>query len=427
MPMPRSRVPVRVTLAAAMVAIASGMEAQIRVNPTTVDVNSQGPTTVFLTYGFTADYQPAEAVWCRDLISAAPAVGLRCDPTRLWGELPEPYNLSRSSGIGVFTHIMSMPASVARRAYQAAAGGATGEVYYVRHFASKVGAPDQFVVVTLRLTGGGARVPLSLTDVTMAFDVETPVLYVARGERPPPFAAQMTYTGTGRLVGRWEVVRPGEELPEAQDLLTEATLPLEERGTQRRYTELARFNFFLPPTGRFTLRGPDMSRLPVDVEGTYLILLRVEASDDKEGDSDLADAGTGAGVVHSGAVAGFPLPTLRYVVGSGGSEQSPSRASGLLQLVVPAEDARVAAGQPMTFSWSEDPRAATYRLEIETLDGGPILTAFTQRGVTAYRTPPFLAERAAGRALQWRVVALDGKGSDVNRSVRRRLALPAAP
>ena len=73
MPMPRSRVPVRVTLAAAMVAIASGMEAQIRVNPTTVDVNSQGPTTVFLTYGFTADYQPAEAVWCRDLISAAPA------------------------------------------------------------------------------------------------------------------------------------------------------------------------------------------------------------------------------------------------------------------------------------------------------------------------------------------------------------------
>jgi len=158
-----------VTLAAAMVAIASGMEAQIRVNPTTVDVNSQGPTTVFLTYGFTADYQPAEAVWCRDLISAAPAVGLRCDPTRLWGELPERYNLSRSSGIGGFTDIMSMPASVARRAYQAAAGGATGEVYYVRHFASKVGAPDQFVVVTLRLTGGGARGPLSLTDATMAF------------------------------------------------------------------------------------------------------------------------------------------------------------------------------------------------------------------------------------------------------------------
>src|SRR5207249_2265486 len=180
------------------------------------------------------------------------------------------------------------------------------------------------------------------------------------------------------------------------------------------------------PAGRFTLRGPDVSRLPVDVEGTYLILLRVEASDDKEGDSDLADAGTGAGVVHSGAVAGFPMPTLRYVVGSGGSEQSPSRAGGPLQLILPAEDARLAAGQPMAFSWSEDPRASTYRLEIDTLDGAALLTAFTQRGATAYRTPPWLAERAAGRALRWRVVALDGKGSDVNRSERRRLA-PAAP
>src|SRR5207302_4871023 len=136
MPVPRTSLAVA---AASLVAIAGGAEAQIRVNPTTVDVNSQGATTVFLTYGFTADYQPAEAVWCRALIPAAPDVGLRCDPTRLWGELPQRYDLSRSSGIGGFTGLMSLPASVARRAYQAAAGGAPGQFFYVRHFASKVG------------------------------------------------------------------------------------------------------------------------------------------------------------------------------------------------------------------------------------------------------------------------------------------------
>src|SRR5437016_3157128 len=103
---------------------------------------------------------------------------------------------------------MTMPVprtslAVAAASLVAIAGGAAGPFCYVRHCASKVGGPDQYVVVTLRLTGGGARVPLSLTDVTMAFEVETPVLYVARGQRPPAFTAQIAYTGTGRLVGRW--------------------------------------------------------------------------------------------------------------------------------------------------------------------------------------------------------------------------------
>ena len=55
------------------------------------------------------------------------------------------------------------------------------------------------------------------------------------------------------------------------------------------------------------------------MEGTYQVLLRVEASDDREGDSNLSDAGAGVGVVHSGAVAGFPLPVLRYVVAGDGA------------------------------------------------------------------------------------------------------------
>src|SRR5439155_21742231 len=131
--------------------------------------------------------------------------------------------------------------------------------------------------------------------------------------------ARIAYTGTGRLIGRWEVVLPGEEPPTSRDLLTEATLPLDQRGSQRRFTQLERFNVFLAPDGRATLPGPDMRLLPSAVEGTYRVLLRVEATDDCEGDSNLADAGAGTGVVHSGAVAGFPLPVLRYVVAGEGA------------------------------------------------------------------------------------------------------------
>jgi hypothetical protein len=216
-------------------------------------------------------------------------------------------------------------------------------------------------------------------------------------------------------------------LPEPRDLLPEAALPLEERGTQRRYTELERFNVFLPPGGGFTLRGPDPSRLPVDVDGTYLVLLRIEASDDKEGDSNLAAVGAGQGVVHSGAVAGFPLPTLRYVVGGGGSDLSPSRGSESLRPLLPAEGASLVPGQPVQFSWSEDPRAALYRLEIQTVDGETILAAVAQPGRPAYEAPPWLAERAGGRSLRWRVVALDAMGSVLRGGPWRRLTLAAAP
>ena len=59
----------------------------------------------------------------------------------------------------------------------------------------------------------------------------------------------------------------------------------QERGTQRLFTQLARFNHYLPPTGRFTLKGPEPADLPTGAEGAYMILLRIEASDDKEAES----------------------------------------------------------------------------------------------------------------------------------------------
>jgi hypothetical protein len=292
---------------------------------------------------------------------------------------------------------------------------------------STAGGPDEYVAVTCRLAGGGARVPFALTDVTVAFDVETPVLFVAPGAALPAVSADIAYNGTGRLRGRWEVVLPGEDLPTPTDLLTEATLPPDERGTQRRYTQLSRFNVFLPPTGKVTLPGPDVSRIPTNAEGTYLILLRVEATDDKEGDSDFGAAGAGNGVAHNGAVAGFPMPALRYVVGAGSSEMSRPRSARALRLLLPRPTASVSADSGLSLSWLEEWNAALYRVELEAADGTPLFSALVPPGVATYRVPPFVVSRATGSSMSWRVTALDFNGRAMRHSGWRSVTVNAAP
>ena len=411
--MPSERRFLRAVLAASMVLAPFGAEAQIRVNPTGVNVNTNGATTVFLTFGGIGDFRPIEAEWCGELISAAPDVGLKCDPSTLFGRLPVRLDQSRLSGTSGFTDIMSIPPSVARRAYQAAAAGSTSSFFDVRRFTNTAGGPDQFVAVTCRLAGGGARVPFSLVDVALAFTVETPILFIQPGETAAPVSARILYNGTGRLKGRWEVVYPGEEIPSERDLLTEATLPLEERGTQRRYTELSRFNVFLPPTGEYVLEGPDVRRIPVTTEGMYFLLLRIEASDDKEADSNLGAVGAGSGIAHAGAMAGFPMPPLRYVVGAGSSNLSETVASSHLRILSPIADAALPGEAPLDFTWVEGgTRAAFFRIEFQNAGGEEIHSAIVPRGPGLYRAPSFLRERAGG-SMRWRVTALDLLGRKI--------------
>jgi hypothetical protein len=396
-------------------------QAQIRVNPTGVNVNTQGATTAFLTFGGLRGQLPVEAVWCGALITAAPARGLRCDPSTIFGQLPIRYDQSRIAAGTTLTDIMSIPPSVSRRAYQDAERGNKSSFFYVRRFVSTTGGVDEYVAVTCRLAGGGARVPFALTDVALTFDAQVPVLFVEPDAMVPAVKADIAYNGTGRLRGRWEVVLPGDERPAPEDLLTEATLPPDQRGTQRRYTELQRFNVFLPPTGRIAIPGPDVSRIPTTVEGTYLILLRIEVTDDKEADSDLSAAGAGNGIVHSGAVAGFPMPVLRYVVGAGSSDFPTLQSETGLTLLFPRDNATVLRDSAVTVSWLEERRAALYRVEFETGDGVPVFNAVAPAGAVTYQAPSFLFERASGKPLRWRVTALDFAGGEVRRSRWRRL------
>jgi hypothetical protein len=407
--------PILPLLLAAMSALPAA--AEIRRDPVGVNVNMQGATSVFITFGGLSNQVPVEAAWCGDLVPAAPDIGQKCDPGSVFGLLPIRFDQSSQSASGSsFTDIMSIPPSVARRAYQAAARGSDPTFFYVRRFRHLGGGPDEYVFVTCRLSAGGARSPLALLDVRLRFDGDPTVLSVERGQTPPALAAEIAYNGTGQLKGRWEVVLPGDAPPQSRDLLTEATLPPEERPLQRRYTELQRFNVFLPPTGRVVLPGPDPRLLPTAVEGMHQLLLRVEASEEREGDSNLGAAGAGQGIVPAGGVAGFPLPVLRYYVGS-------VPAAGAFALVLPADGARVPPGQPLDFSWDQRASAVLYRIEYNDSADQQLFTAVVQQGIGTYRAPSWLRERAADGKLRWRVVALGPEGEDVAATVWRWLEL----
>jgi hypothetical protein len=402
---------------ALVLVLADQAAAAVRVRPTGVNVSSQGPTTVFLTFAGLREQSAVDALWCGELIQADPDLGLKCDPATIFGSLPARFDRSRVNGTGSLTDVMSIPASVVRRAYQAARTG-TASFFYVRRFVSTAGGPDEYVAVTCRLTAGGALSPLSLVDVRLSFADGSAVRPLAAGEPLPPFEAHIRYTGTGRLLGRWEVVVPGDEPPTSEDLLTEATLPNDMRGQQRRYAEIRRFSAFLPPTGRITLPGPAPGLLPTRAAGDYLILLRVEASDDRE--SDASAIGPGPDIVHTGAVAGFPTPVLRYVV--------PGHAEPIaqqLKLVHPLDGMVVSSKAPLDFTWQDIRQAAVYRVEIgDSLEG--MFSGLVPSGRRSYRAPPWIGDRLAGRPLRWRVVALDTNGTEIESSNWRTLNVRAA-
>ncbi len=384
--------------------------AQISRHPTGLNVNAQGATSAFISFGNLDGYVPVEAIWCGEIESAAPDIGDRCVAGTVLGALPIRYDLAQASGPNGMTDIMSIPPSVSRRAYQAAEEGQDSRFFYVRRFTDATGQAraDQFVTVTCRMTGGGARTPLSLTDVRLAFAGDEAVYSISSGDALPEVEARIVYTGSGRLSGRWEIVFPGEEPPATRDLISEAALSLEERGKQRRYTELDRFYVFLPPTGELILEGPDVSKIPTGATGQYQILLRIEATADKEADSNLESAGVGVGTVISGGVAGFPIPPLRYWVGDPGAVYGRSDGFTLQQ---PAADARLDATGIIDFVWNPHPDAAFYHLEVTSPAGEEAVSAILVAPLHSYAAPDWLRDRAGGGGIRWRVIASDRDGA----------------
>ncbi|HEX6188294.1 MAG TPA: hypothetical protein VFZ40_09450 [Pyrinomonadaceae bacterium] len=395
---------------------ASAAAAQITVSPSETTVYSQGATSVLLTFANLGARRPVEATWCGALIPAAPDLGMKCDPSVIFGRLPIRYNQSRLSGTDAYTDIMSVPPSVARRAYLDAAGGSISTFFYVRRFVLPAGGPDEYVVVTLRLGGNGAAVPFSITNVRLLWDGgNKTVPFIKSGEPLPRITAEIFYTGSARLIGRWEIVKPGETAPTQRELLPESSLPIEERATHRRFTQIKRFNVFLPPVGRSMIAGPENQRIEKTVNGMYLLLLRIESAQD-----GLNRSNVGPDVVDSGGSSGFAMPVLRYYVGTGG-EARIDQFNAIDYQLAPADQAEFSMSQTILFTWPSVAQAKYYRLVVENASGGEILSAVLLRDARSYRAPSWLMRDAASDVLRWRVAAIDLKGVVLNETPVRTL------
>lgn len=377
----------------------------VTVDPTGVNVRHSGSSTAFLTFRSLSSQVPAEGLWCGEINPDS-----SCVAGTIFGRLPNRSNLSTLSGSSNFTDIMTIPPSVARRAYQAAQSGAASQFFYVRRFVSTIAGPDEFVAVTCRMAGGGARAPLSLTNVVVQFETDKEVLSVSRGQTLPKYKAVINYNGTGRLKGRWELVQPGEPEPTLRDLLTEATLPLEERGLQRRYTEIGRFDIYLPPTGKVVLPGANTKNLPSSADGQHRILLRIEATDEKESRSNILPAN-----VKTGGVAGFPMPILRYYVGRASAKipNTLPRVPKGLSLLLPKPGDQYGLADLVRFHWTEARNTKVYMLEVANGEG-LIFSAAVDPGNTDYLAPSWLNLNEGN--LRWRVLAYSGKGVPVAQS-----------
>jgi hypothetical protein len=179
------------------------------------------------------------------------------------------------------------------------------------------------------------------------------------------------------------------------------------------------------------LPGPEVWRVDESLNGLYLVLLRIEASDDKEGDTDLASVGAGVGVVHGGAVAGFSLPVLRYYVANSDRTQLVAVSGGVLTQVLPDERAVLRTDKPVDFTWTLTDNAMTYRLEVQDLQGNPIISAILTSEISTYRAPSWLKDKVGGTVARWRIVAFNQAGDPIAqtdwRSLKFSLVLAPEP
>src|SRR5438552_17481309 len=73
-----------------------------------------------------------------------------------------------------------------------------------------------------------------MRDALITPEGQRPVSFLGSNNPLPSFAAEIKYNGAGRLVGRWELVKPGEPEPEVEDPLTEGSLRGAARDPARR-------------------------------------------------------------------------------------------------------------------------------------------------------------------------------------------------
>lgn len=313
-----------------------------------------------------------------------------------------------------------VPPSITRLASAQARAGGHPYFYFVREFQSFSGSV--YRIVRIRLMGNSALIPLTFTDVRLAFNPDTQAQtlgFFERGQALPSIGATIYYNGTGLLRGRWEVVEPGDSEPQNLELMTEASIPVTQRGQARRYREVGRFNMLLPAGSSVRIPGPDPKNLPSQLEGAYQILLRIEA--DYSNDPFINDPRARAG-----GIAAFAMPVLRYFVGAQAGRTAQMRAveRQRIDLIYPIAGQVFWPQELLGFQWQKAEKAAfprSYRLEFSrrgnSTQSNQKISSFLVRGdQDHFVIPHWLKSRLGTEPMRWRVIALDEGGIQTSAS-----------
>jgi len=375
--------------------------------PNISNINQQSGGSVMLNYsGLSANEETREAFWCGDVSSTGISSTNPCIPGTLLGRSLQNHSWSYTKQNGVrcnFIEVMNVPPSVTRKAFQQALQGADPDFFYIRRFSDA--GQNSYISVRLKLSSSSINTPLSLNQVKIQFQgkaANNVITFITRGEKLPEFGAQIRYSGQGRLKGRWELVLPGDIQPRPFDLYPAASVPVEQRILQRRYTLLGRFNKQLPSSGTFYLPGPKNNPILSNLNGAYKILLRLE--------SELNPLENNAQIELKGALSGFPLPVLRYYVGSQRAMQNAQQNQEIGQLtLLSPDDESFKKGDAITFKWLAFSGSALYQLEVRNADNQLALSAAIKADDHHYAAPPWLIENS-NTALRWRITALDKSG-----------------
>lgn len=81
--------------------------------------------------------------------------------------------------------------------------------------------------------------------------------------------------------------------------------------------------------------------------------------------------------------------------------------------LLPDDRAVLSPDKPVDFKWTLIDNATTYRLEVQDLQGNPIVSAILTTGVSNYRAPSWLRDRVRDTVMQWRVIAFDQTGKEI--------------
>jgi hypothetical protein len=143
------------------------------------------------------------------------------------------------------------------------------------------------------------------------------------------------------------------------------------------------------------LPGPENWRIDKTIEGMYLLLFRVEASDAPN---------SASGTISTGAVAGFQMPVLRYYVGN----SSNADVTQITNIAIGGdlEDEK----PPIILTWKAVENTKLYRLEIEDEEGKKVFSAVALPTSRTYQLPSFIQALTASKQLKWKILAIGEEG-----------------